>query len=139
MVPHTVVVDFAVALLLTSVGCDLLGGAAEEDDLHIVALWTLLFGAGAAALSVLSGYAAADAVEPTGDALQTVLWHRNTAIATLVGALPLAAWRFRAGAAPPTHGAYWLLTVFTIGSLLVTAYLGGSSVFRYGVGVGVGI
>jgi len=66
LLPHTVVVDFAVALLLTSVGADVLSMLAEEDEFRIVATWTLVFGTGAAIFAALSGYAAYDDAAPTG-------------------------------------------------------------------------
>ena len=40
MVPHPIIVDFAVALLVVSVAFDLLASIAEERDLRVVAWWT---------------------------------------------------------------------------------------------------
>ena len=72
MVPHTVVVDFAVALLVTSLACDLLAALAREQELRIVAFWSLVFGTVAAGLAVLSGLAAARVAAPQGAALDLV-------------------------------------------------------------------
>lgn len=137
MVPHTVIVDFAVALLLTSLLCDGLAAVAEERDLTVVAFWTLMFGTIAAALSAISGFDAASTAAPTGDALQAVTWHRNAGIGTVVCFVPVAAWRFLVGGRPPERlaPAYWTLTAVGAGCLVVTAYLGGAAVFRHGVGV----
>ena len=137
MVPHTVVVDFAVALLATSVLCDLLGRLAEEDDLTTVATWTLGFGVAAAALAILSGFAANRAAAPEGAAAELVVSHRYAGfvVAGCFGAC--AAWRLAAGGRPPDRGAavYWLLSAVGLAALIVTAYWGGNLVFVHGVGV----
>lgn len=139
MVPHTVVVDFAVALLLTSLACDLLGSLGEERELLIVGAWTQLFGAAAAMFAVLSGLVAADAASPTGAVEDLVLRHRNLGIATAALLVPAAAWRFARHGALPERRAwlYWLLVVLGTGLLTVAAWLGGVLVFRHGVGVGL--
>lgn len=140
MVPHTVIVDFAVALLFTSVLCDALAAVAEERDLTVVASWLLTFGSIAAALAALSGYSAASAAAPTGRALETINWHRNLGIATLSCFAPVAVWRLLAGGRPPTRlsALYWGLTALGTALLAITAYLGGTAVFRFGVGVAAG-
>lgn len=137
MVPHTVVVDFAVALLITSVVCDVLGKLAEEVELATVAHWTLIFGALAAAFSALSGYAAYSAAAPTGIAEQVVLRHRNLGLVALGCFAAAATWRVLSHGLPPQRyqGLYWGITFVGLGALVITAYLGGTAVFRHGVGV----
>ncbi len=137
MLPHTVVVDFAVALLLTSVGCDVLSMLAEEDEFRIVATWTLVFGTGAAVLAALSGYAAYQDAAPTGLAEAVILNHRNAGLVTLACFVPVAAWRLLLrGHAPEKYATgYWSLAAVGTAAVLVTAYLGGTAVFRHGVGV----
>lgn len=135
MVPHTVIVHFAVALLVTSILCDLLAALAEDSELSAVAYWTLLFGSVSAALAVLSGYSAADVAQPTGEAQRIVNWHRNAGLAVLGGALPLAGWRIRVGRRAPSHPLYWLIAGFVILAVFVTSYFGGTAVYRHGVGV----
>lgn len=137
MLPHTVVVDFAVALLLTSVGADLLSMLAEEDEFRIVATWTLVFGTGAAIFAALSGYAAYDDAAPTGLAEAVILNHRNAGLLTLACFLPASIWRLLLhGHAPEKHAiGYWSLVALGTAAVLVTAYLGGTAVFRHGVGV----
>ncbi|HJO03796.1 MAG TPA: DUF2231 domain-containing protein [Acidobacteriota bacterium] len=137
MVPHTVVVDFAVALLATSVVCDLLSSTVDEQDLRIVASWTLTFGALAAAFAVLSGYAAYNAALPTGAAEVTVLRHRLGGWVVLATFAPLAAWRLVARGKLPERGRslYWVVALLGAGALATTAYLGGNAVYQHGVGV----
>ena len=137
MLPHTVVVDFAVALLLTSVGADLLSKLAEEDEFRIVATWTLVLGTGAAMFAALSGYAAYTDAAPTGAAEAVVLNHRNAGLVTLACFVPASVWRLLAQGYPPEKNAaaYWGLVALGTCAVLVTAYLGGTAVFRHGVGV----
>lgn len=139
MVPHTVVVDFAVALLITSVACDLLGRAAEEEELVTVATWTLYFGTLAAGFAVLSGLAAYDLAAPDGVADATALRHRNSGIVTLSCFTACTLWRLRAHGTIGGRwsGIYWLIASIGLGSLVVTGWLGGRLVFLHGVGVGL--
>jgi uncharacterized membrane protein len=137
LVPHTIVVHFAVALLVTSVLADVLALLGDEDDLRIVGAWTLVFGALAAAFAVLSGLAAADAAAPSGIAETVVLRHRNFAFATTASVLPPAAWRFALKGRLPDRaaGLYWLFVFVGLGLLVITGWYGGAAVYRHGVGV----
>lgn len=137
MVPHTVIVDFAVALLLTSVGADMLSQLIDEDELRVFGAWALLIGTLAACFAVLSGYAAYSAAAPIGAANDAVVSHRNAGLVTMACFAPLAAWRFALrGQLPQRHaGLYWALAVTGAAALVVTAYLGGTAVFTHGVGV----
>ncbi len=53
MVPHAIIVDFAIALLVVSVGFDMLATFVEDRELRVVSWWTLLLGTIAAALSAV--------------------------------------------------------------------------------------
>ena len=137
MVPHPIIVDFAVALLVTSVAFDALASLVEERDLRVVSWWTLMIGTVAAALSILSGYAAAaELVAPGPRVLDTIALHRNLGITTLLCFSVCAAWRMRApGSFPRSYsGTYWILAVTGLCALVITAYNGGILVFRLGVG-----
>ena len=125
------------ALLATSVVCDLLASTVDEEDLRIVGSWTLTFGAIAAVFAVLSGYAAHNAALPTGAAEATVIRHRFGGWIVLATFAPLAAWRLFSGGQLPKRGrsVYWLLALLGAVALATTAYLGGSAVFQHGVGV----
>jgi uncharacterized membrane protein len=137
VLPHTLVVDFAVALLLTSVATDLLARLADDDEFRVVATWTLVFGAIAAILAAISGYAAYDDAAPTGAAEAVVLNHRNAGLVLVACFVPAAVWRLAAGGRPPTRfaGVYWTLVAIGTTAVVVAAYLGGNAVFRHGVGV----
>jgi len=126
-----------VALLTTSVICDLLASTVEEEDLRIVASWTLTFGTLAAAFAALSGYAAHSAALPTGAAETAVIRHRFGGWIVLLTFTPLATWRLAAKGQLPERGRslYWFLALLGVAALTVTAYLGGNAVFQHGVGV----
>jgi len=136
MVPHPIIVDFAVALLVVSVAFDLLASIVEERDLRIVGWWTLMIGTVSAALAVLSGFAAAKIAAAEPPIVETITLHRNLGIATLTCFATCAVWRARAvGTFPRRYpDAYWALTAVGLGTLVVTAYFGGILVFRLGVG-----
>lgn len=138
MVPHTIVVDFAVALLVTSVVFDLLGGLAEEPELRTAGWWTLLFGTVAAAFSVISGYDAAADAPQAPPVAEVVVLHRNLGIAGLAAFAACALWRgARRGRIPDGRLAplYWATALVGVALVVVTAYHGGMLVFRFGVGV----
>ena len=138
MVPHAIVVDFAVALLVTSFVCDLIAATVEERDLRIVAWWTLQFGTLAAAFALLSGFAAAKGVSGGDHLTRTLLNHCNLAIATLACFVVCLAWRgaLRGSLPQRYQGLYWALAGLGTATLILTGYHGGILVFRLGVGVG---
>ena len=136
MVPHPIIVDFAVALLVVSVAFDALAAVVEERDLRIVAWWTLMIGTVAAALSAISGYVAAGIAGTDPTVVETIATHRNLGLATLTCFAICAAWRLRDPGGFPTRyrDAYWALTAIGLTSLIITGYYGGVLVFRLGVG-----
>lgn len=136
MVPHPIIVDFAVALLVVSVGFDVLASLADERDLRVVAWWTLMVGTVAAALAVLSGYAAAGDAASRPRVVETIALHRNFGIVTLLCFGTCALWRARRPGSFPERfqDAYWAIAAVGLICLLVTAYFGGILVFRLGVG-----
>lgn len=137
MVPHAIVVDFAIALLVTSFVCDLIAATVEERDLRAVAWWTLQFGTLAAAFALLSGYAAARGVSGGDHLTRTLLNHRNLAIVTLACFASCLIWRGAMGGSLPPRfrGLYWALAGLGTVALILTGYHGGILVFRLGVGV----
>ena len=73
MVPHAIIVDFAIALLVVSVTFDMLAAVVEDRDLRVVSWWTLLLGTMAAALSAISGYATAAELNVAGRVSEDVV------------------------------------------------------------------
>ena len=137
MVPHAIIVDFAISLLVVSVGADLLASVVEERDLRVLGRWTLFLGTIASALSVVSGLVAASRAGDAPEVVRTVALHRNLAIASLACFAACFAWRASSGVDfPRRYGeVYWGLSMGGLGALVVAAYFGGLLVFRLGVGV----
>lgn len=136
MVPHPIIVDFAIALLVVSVGFDILAALVDERDLRVVAWWTLMVGTAAAALAAISGYMTA----PTDAApvvSETIEWHRYLGLITLACFVVCAAWRMGdPGGFPKRYqDAYWALSAVGTLALLVTSYFGGILVFKFGLGL----
>ena len=136
MVPHPIIVDFAVALLVVSVAFDVLGPIVEERDLRVVSWWTLMMGTVAAGLGVVSGYVAAGIASTEPRIVETIALHRNLGIATLLCFAICAGWRVKEPGSFPRRytDVYWALAAAGLGTLIVTAYFGGILVFRLGVG-----
>ena len=124
MVPHPIIVDFAVALLVVSFGFDVLASVVEDRDLRVVSWWTLLLGTVAAALAVVSGYAAASVASTETRVAETISLHRNLGIVTLVCFAVCSAWRIpHPGSFPDRYrDLYWGLAAIGLASLVLTAY-----------------
>ena len=137
MVPHAIIVDFAISLLVVSVGSDLLASVVEEHDLRVLGWWALMLGTLAAALAVVSGFVSAAAAGNDAEIVRTVALHRNLAIAVVTCFAICAGWRGWLGGEFPRKYAelYWILSGGGLGALMVAAYFGGILVFRMGVGV----
>jgi uncharacterized membrane protein len=137
MVPHAIVVDFALALLVTSFICDLIAATVEDHDLRIVAWWTLQLGTLAAAFAVLSGFVAAQGVSGSDHLIRTLLNHRNLAIVSLTCFAACLLWRGAMGGSVPERyrGLYWAVAGLGTVALILTGYHGGILVYRLGVGV----
>ena len=137
MVPHAIVVDFAIALLVTSFLCDLVAATVEDRDLRIVGWWTLQLGTLAAAFAILSGFAAAQGVSGNDYLTSTLMNHRNLAIFSSACFAACLVWRGTSGGESPERfrGLYWTIAGSGTVALILTGYHGGILVFRLGVGV----
>jgi len=129
---HPSLVHFPIALLPVSVGADLVGRATGNHGLLETARHTVAIAAAGAALSGLSGLVAQEEVNADGEARDVLITHRNLNITAtlLLGALAL--WRSRRYR--PSLG-YLGLGLAGVGTLAYSAYLGGTLVYKHGVGV----
>jgi uncharacterized membrane protein len=135
---HPFVLHFAVALLLGAVGCDVLGLLLRREALLLAGRWNTVFGAGAAALAVLTGLLAAATIEPFAPAGAPLLQlHRALGVVLLAVWAPLAVWRGLAKVALPLRFRTVYLTGAFVGAalVLVQAGLGSAMVYRHGVGL----
>lgn len=139
---HPAIVHFPLALIVTA-GCSfsaarVLRTVRTAETLAIVGTWTLGVGALGLLFALGTGLAAVIDLQVGAAAHQAISSHVKSAILTTVLAVPTAVWR-AAGVSQesrPTWGFMLLLWVAT-SSLIVTGYLGGQNVYRYGVGVSV--
>ena len=135
---HPFVLHFAVGLLLAAVGCDVLGLLLRREALLLAGRWNTLFGAGAAALSVLTGLLAAATIEPFALAGAPLLQlHRALGLLLVALWIPLAIWRAASKVALPLRLRTIYLTIAFVGAamVLIQSGLGSAMVYRHGVGL----
>jgi uncharacterized membrane protein len=129
---HAAAVHFPIALLPIAVGIDLVGQIA--DDHRLLEAGRLGIGAAAAgaAVSAITGLIAQEEVNVEGETMDMLITHRNLNLAATVVAGLMATWR--AGRERPTAG-YLAVGLAGVGIVSYTAYLGGTLVYKHGVGV----
>ena len=134
---HSALNDFPVALLVASVAFDFAATGPRRDALRAAAYWSLVTGAGAAVLAVISGFVAAYQVDQTPAFAQILLTHRLLGVAIAVVFSALAAWRVwrRNVFSEPEQQSYIMAALVGALVLLWSAHLGGTLVFHHRVGV----
>ena len=134
---HAALNDFPVALLVASVGFDLAASGPRRASLQSAAYWSLIAGAAAAILAVVTGLIAATRVESKPALDQILQTHRALGIALALLFAGLAAWRIwrKNTFSVPEQQSYIMAAVVGALILLWTAHLGGTMVFRQGAGV----
>lgn len=134
---HAALNDLPAALLFASVAFDWAGSATKKDSLKSAAYWCLIVGVVGAILAVLSGLSAEGWVEHGGNTHRFIERHETLAIATTVFFGVLAGWRvFRANDLPGKERPIYLgVSTIGLGLLMWVGHLGGTLVFRQGLGV----
>jgi uncharacterized membrane protein len=129
---HPSIVHFPIALFPVSIGADVVGRATGNRGLLETARHTIELAAVGSALAGITGLVAQEEVNVEGETMDLLITHRNLNIAStlLMGALAL--WRSRRYR--PSLG-YLGLGLAGVGALTYSAYLGGSLVYKHGVGV----
>ena len=129
---HPSLVHFPIALLPVSIGADVVGRATGNRGLLETARHTMEIAAVGAALAGISGLVAQEEVNVEGETMDMLITHRNLNITATLLMSALALWRNRRYR--PSLG-YLGLGLAGVGALTYSAYLGGSLVYRHGVGV----
>jgi uncharacterized membrane protein len=129
---HPSLVHFPIALFPVSIGTDVVGRATGNRGLLETARHTIELAAVGAALAGVSGLVAQEEVKVEGETLDMLITHRNLNIAATLVMGALALWRSRRYR--PSLG-YLGLGLAGVGALTYSAYLGGSLVYKHGVGV----
>jgi uncharacterized membrane protein len=137
---HPIAVHFPLALVVTAAaalfGARLLRHARLAAALAIVGTWNLCVGALAVILALATGLGAAIGLHVGAPARQAVSMHVKWAIFTALAVLLTATWR-GAGNAMDERPSWLFLVILAAATaaLIVTGYLGGQNVYRFGVGV----
>ena len=129
---HPSLVHFPIALFPVSIGADVVGRATGNRGLLETARHTIELAAVGAALAGVTGLVAQEEVNVEGETMDMLITHRNLNIAATLVMGALALWRSRHYR--PSLG-YLSLGLAGVGALTYSAYLGGSLVYKHGVGV----
>lgn len=135
---HPLLVHFPVALLTAYLFTDILAVLRKSESLQTSANWLLYLGTLGALAAVAAGLVAAQIV-PHGEEVHAIM-ERHEFLGLTVASLSvlLSLWRFMAGqtlASGMGQGLNWFLGLLIGGCLFFGADLGGTMVYRYGVGV----
>jgi uncharacterized membrane protein len=125
-------VHFPIALFPVSIGADAVGRATGNRGLLETARHTIELAAVGAALAGVSGLVAQEEVNVEGETMDMLITHRNLNIGATLLAGAMALWRSRRYR--PSLG-YLGLGLAGVGAVTYSAYLGGTLVYKHGVGV----
>jgi uncharacterized membrane protein len=134
---HAALNDLPAALLLVAVLFDLAAAVTRRPSLRTAGFWTMVAGAGGAALAVLSGLQAEEHIAH-GEAVHSVMeTHEELALITLGVFVVLALWRIvRERRMGSTERAVVLAaSLGGVGALFATAVYGGKLVFDHAAGI----
>lgn len=129
---HAAAVHFPVALLPIAVGVDLIGHITDDRRLREAGRLAMGAAAAGAVISAVTGLIAQEEVNVEGETMDMLITHRNLNLAATITAGVMARWRARHDR--PT-AAYLALGLAGIGLVSYTAYLGGTLVYKRGIGV----
>ena len=129
---HPSLVHFPIALLPVSIGADLIGRATGNRGLLETARNTIGIAAVGSALAGVSGFIAQEEVNAEGETLDILITHRALNVGSTILTAGLALWRRRHYR--PSLG-YLGLGLAGAAALTFSGYLGGTLVYRHGVGV----
>lgn len=129
---HPSLVHLPISLLPVAIGADLLGRATGKRALLELGRRGIGLAAVGAAVSAASGLVAQEEVNVKGRTMDMLITHRNINLAATLVAGIMARWRARHYR--PSL-AYLGVGLAGIGAVCYSAYLGGTLVYKYGVGV----
>jgi uncharacterized membrane protein len=135
---HPLFTHFPIALLLTSVAATFAGAVLKRPNAPGVARALLYLGTLAAAVTVVTGFLAAQSVAPVAGTRGVIEEHQNYAYVLLAFAAALSGWVFvswrRAQAAPRPAWLWLALQLALVALVALTANEGGELVHEHGVG-----
>ncbi len=137
---HPLIVHFPLALTVTATAAFLIArwlpAAKTAAGLSLVGTWNLIAGAVGSVFALGSGLAALIGQPLSTAAHAAVARHAKWAMLTVFALLAMAVWR-GAGTAFESRPSrpFLIALLLATAALIVTGYLGGENVYRYGVGV----
>ena len=137
---HPMTVHFPLALAITgaftlSASC-IRGLARHSKALATVGTWNVCLGAAGSLCALGTGLAAVVSIHVHSAARAAVALHVKWAIFTSMALLLLAVWRGAGNAQDARPSRVFLVVLWAVtAALIVTGYLGGQNVYRYGVGL----
>ncbi|HEX5386762.1 MAG TPA: DUF2231 domain-containing protein [Gemmatimonadales bacterium] len=129
---HPSLVHLPISLLPVAISADALGRATGSRSLLETGRQTIQVAAAGAAVSAVSGLIAQEEVNVQGETMDMLITHRNINLAATVLTGLMAVWR--RGRYRPSV-AYLGVGFAGIAALIYSAYLGGTLVYKHGVGV----
>ena len=136
---HPIMVHFAIALYPLSVFFDTLALVFRQPKFHFAA-WTTLILSGIALLAAIAtGLMARAHLTFSPPAHSTFQIHQTFALLNVVMVFLLLFWRtkFRVNLPPQWKWLYLVLSVLTVGSILLGGFYGGKLVYHHGIGISV--
>ncbi len=135
---HPIVIHFPLALLLSgglfSLASRLIRHEETRNAFQVAGAWNFRIGALFLLPALLTGWAAYQTVAHDTPSHAAMTLHRNWALATGVVVFGVAVWRGR-GKDWPSGWSTWIGLILGLVLLGVTGYLGGTLVYRHGLGV----
>lgn len=129
---HPMLVHVPIAFAPVAIGADLAGTVAGNRSLNAFGRGAIAVAAAGALASGITGLIAGEEVNVEGKSRDMLMTHRNLNFLATVALGCLALWRARR---QKPDAAYLALGAAITGVLGYTAYLGGSMISDYGVGV----
>ncbi|HEX6965017.1 MAG TPA: DUF2231 domain-containing protein [Gemmatimonadaceae bacterium] len=129
---HPSLVHLPIALVPVAIGADIMGRATGNRSLLEMGRRSMELAAAGAAVSAMSGLVAQEEVNVHDETMDMLITHRNINLAATVMTGLLALWRSERYRPSRT---YLGLGLASIAAFVYSAYLGGTLVYQYGVGV----
>ncbi|CAA9892765.1 putative membrane protein [Candidatus Methylobacter favarea] len=134
---HPLLVHFTIAFIWAFFVLDLIATLAKKPQWRSVASWFLYMGTVATVFTVISGFMAADSVAHGQNVHDLMERLEQLGIVVLALAIVLSIWRMKSGSLirGGANGFFLVLSALLCLLIMVSSDLGGTLVYKYGIGV----
>jgi len=134
---HPIIVHFVIAPLVIALVFDFLWLFKKQENFEKFSWYCLIIAATAGILSVISGLMAEENVVFSDLSLEVFEYHELFAFILIVFLQIQTLWRLGFGGEIPRNYSYlyFIVTLASLISVIITSYYGGKLVFEYGIGV----